>query len=110
MTFKIIDKKEIKIMKVGQYPSVYEMNEEINNKDFLKQLDKTDKEYYKSACALYSYNYCIGAMNYLRRIFENLLTETYKNNEEDLNLKFEEFKKKKTDEKVKILKKYLPKI
>lgn len=103
-----IDKN--KIMKIGQYPSIYDMDENINNKSFLKLLDEDDASYYKKACSLYSFDTCIGAMVYLRRIFEKLLIDSFNMNKENISINEEEFKKKRVEEKVKILKKYLPDI
>ena len=96
--------------KIGQYPSIYDLNEEINNKTFLKQLDKEYKNYYKTACSLFSFNTCIGALTYLRRIFEKLLLDTYGENKESLDITLEDFKKLRMEDKVKSLKKHLPSI
>lgn len=96
------------IMKIGQNPSIYDMDESINNKSFLKLLDDEDKKYYKTACSLYSFDTCIGAIIYLRRIFEKLLIDTFKDNKEKINISKGEFYNKRVDEKVKVLKAYLP--
>jgi hypothetical protein len=98
------------IMKIGQNPSIYDMNENINNKSFLKLLDDEYERYYKTACSLYSFNSCIGAMVYLRRIFEKLLIDTFKVNQEKITIDESEFNHKRVDEKVEILKLYLPKV
>lgn len=107
MTFKTMDNT---VIKVGQYPSIYDMNENINNKKFLKQLDNEYEDYYKKACSLYSFDSCIGALTYLRRIFEKLLLETFRENETKIDIEFEIFKKERMEEKIKILRKYLPDI
>lgn len=96
------------IMKVGQFPSIYDLNENINDKDFIKILGDEYSDYYKKACSLYSFNTNIGAMVYLRRIYEKLLLDTFINNESDLGITIDEFKMKKIDEKTKFLKDYLP--
>ena len=101
---------ETTIMKVGQVPSIYDMDENINNKVFLKMLGDEYEGYYKSACSLYSFNTCIGALIYLRRIFEKLLIDTFNENISNLKITWEEFKGKKMEEKVKCLKQYLPNI
>lgn len=98
------------IMKVGQFPSIYDMNEEINNKKFLKVLGDEYCNYYKNACSLYSYNTCIGAMVYLRRIFEKVILETFENHEKELDITLLEYKKLRMDEKLEKIKKYLPNI
>ena len=40
--FKVIDKETI--MKIGQYPSIYDLNEKINNKEFIKSIYKRCKK------------------------------------------------------------------
>ena len=106
--FKVIDKETI--MKVGQYPSIYDLNEKINNKEFIKTLGKEYSEYYKKACSLYSFDTYIGALIYLRRIYEKLLLDTFNDNKDNLDITIDEFKIKRMDEKIQFLKKYLPSI
>lgn len=98
------------IMKVGQFPSIYDLNENINNKAFTKLLGEEYSEYYKKACSLYSFDTHIGALVYLRRIYEKLLIETFNENKGELDITVNEFKLKRIDEKIKYLKKYLPDI
>lgn len=102
--FRIIDNDTVE--KIGQFPSIYDVNENINNKYFLDLLDKEYRSYYTKACSLYSFNSCIGAMTYLRRIFEKLLLDTFLKNYDAKDLG--EFKKKRMEDKVKDLKDYLP--
>lgn len=106
--FKIID--ENTIMKVGQSPSIYDMNEEINNKSFLKELEEEYASYYKTACSLNSFNSSIGAMTYLRRIFEKLLSDCFEQNQTELEIIEDEFMKLRMDDKLNKLKKFLPQI
>lgn len=106
--FKIID--ENTIMKIGQSPSIYEMNKEINDKDFLRELEDEYSDYYRKACSLNSFDSNIGAMTYLRRIFEKLLIECFNENKNDLKISFENFKKLRMDEKVRELKSFLPEL
>ena len=106
--FKKID--DSTIMKVGQYPSIYDLNEEINNRTFLKMLDEEYEGYYKNACSLYSFNTCIGAIIYLRRIFEKILLDTYNENKESIDLSLEDFKKLRMENKLKKLSNHLPSI
>lgn len=98
------------VMKVGQYPSIYDLNEEINNKKFLKLLGDEYQKYYTKACSLFSFDSCIGAMTYLRRIFEKILKDTYEENKDNIDVDFQEFKQLHMDEKVKELRDYLPDI
>lgn len=106
--FEIIN--ENTIMKIGQSPSIYEMNKEINDKAFLKELDDEYSDYYRKACSLNSFDSNIGAMIYLRRIFEKLLLECFNENNNDLNISFEDFKKLRMDEKIVKLKSFLPEL
>lgn len=106
--FKIID--ENTIMKVGQSPSIYDMNEEINNKSFLKELEEEYASYYKTACSLNSFNSNIGAMTYLRRIFEKLLLDCFEQNQAEFEITKDDFIKLRMDEKLNKLKKFLPQI
>lgn len=98
------------IMKIGQIPSIYDLNENINNKKFLNALEKEYSDYYKKACSLYSFSTYIGALIYLRRIFEKLLIDVFNDNEDKLEMSFDEFKKERMEDKIKILKPYLPSI
>jgi len=98
------------IMKVGQYPSIYELNEEINNRSFIKMLGDEYAGYYKNACSLYSFNTCIGAIIYLRRIFEKILFDTYSEHQKKLDISLDDFKKLRMEEKLKTIQNYLPDI
>ena len=108
VVFKIIDDNTI--MKIGQSPSIYDMNEEINNKSFLKELGEEYVSYYRKACSLNSFNSNIGAMTYLRRIFEKVLLDCFIDNKLDIDMEKEEFVKLKMDEKLAKLKNFLPSI
>lgn len=110
INFIVVDDKHV--MKIGQYPSIYDLNEEINNRKFLKLLGKEYEEYYKSACSLYSFNTCIGAMVYLRRIFEKILIDTFDEHNREISISLEEFKSSKIrmEAKIRILKDFLPDI
>nr|MBP3259212.1 hypothetical protein [Bacilli bacterium] len=106
--FKVIDNENI--MKVGQYPSIYDLNEKINNKEFIKTLGKEYADYYKKACALYNFDTYIGGLAYLRRIYEKLLLDTFNDNKNSFDITVDQFKKMRMDEKIPFLKKYLPNI
>ena len=106
--FKIID--ENTVMKVGQFPSIYDMNEKINNKAFLKELGDEYTLYYKTACSLNSFHSNIGAMTYLRRIFEKLLLDCFEQNKSKLHVTKEDFMKLRMEDKLNELRNFLPKI
>jgi hypothetical protein len=94
------------VEKIGQYPSIYEMNEQISNKSFLNKFGQEYRDYYIKACSLNSFNSNIGAMTYLRRIFEKLLIDTF--NEYHEKKGFEAFTRKRMEDKVIYLKANLP--
>ncbi|MBO4245568.1 MAG: hypothetical protein J5892_02360 [Bacilli bacterium] len=104
--FKVLSND--RILKIGQYPSIYDLNEEINNKPFIKELGNEYAGYYKKACSLYSFNTCIGALIYLRRIFEKLLIDCFNDNKDNLDFSEDEFLHYRIEDRVKKLKKYLP--
>lgn len=106
VNFRKIDNQTIE--KIGQYPSIYDMNENINNKPFLQLLNKEYAGYYKSANSLYSFNSCIGALTYLRRIFEKILIDAFNENTEQIAISFDEFTRKRMEEKIKVLEPHLP--
>lgn len=108
IVFRIISEDSLE--KVGQFPSIYDLNEKINNKQFLKLFDKEYKDYYKTACSLYSFNSCIGALTYLRRIFEKLLLDTFNDNKEYLDVSLSDFNKLRMEEKITKIKPMLPQI
>lgn len=105
---RVIDEKNIE--KIGQYPSIYDFDQGINDKKFLDQLDEEYRDYYKAACSLYSFDKCIGAVTYLRRIFEKLLIDTFNENKDVLKIDIEEFNKLRMKDKIDKLKEYLPPI
>lgn len=106
VNFIVVDDNHV--MKVGQFPSIYDLNEEINNKKFLKLLGDEYRKYYTKACSLFSFDSCIGAMTYLRRIFEKILKDTYEENKDNIDVDFQEFKQLRMDEKIEKLRAYLP--
>jgi len=87
------------LMKVGQYPSVADIH--IGQiKQYDKLLPKEKLKEFTRAIGLAANGVGIGSFVYLRRIFEYLINETY-NNEVD-------FQKTRMDEKINLLKDYLP--
>ncbi len=96
-----------KIMKIGQYPSVYDL--ESNQ---LKKYKGSLKNYYEElskAIKLNSSGIGIGSYVYLRRIFERLVFETFQAN---INLfggiSHNDFMNKDMKERIKMLKDFLP--
>lgn len=94
------------LQKIGQFPSMIDFNR--------YKLDKYRKflqdDYYTElnrAIGLFSHEVGIGSFVYLRRIFERLIQEAYLEAEKT-GWSDEEFSKRRMDEKIKVLKDFLP--
>lgn len=102
--------KEIKLMKIGQYPPATEFL--VRDLEGLeKNLDKFSiKSDYRNALRNSANGDHIGAFVYLRRIIERYIQKKYETNMKNIKEKKEDFLKKKTVDKISILKEYVPKI
>lgn len=97
------------MMKIAQYPALCEVSREE-----LKKFQKNkliDKEYFKEiqkaeVCA--GDGYFVAAFTYMRRVFENLIKNIFNDNQQNISVPYEEYMKKRTDEKIKLIKDYLP--
>ena len=102
------DETKKRIIKIGQYPSLYDIS-----KDELKQYQKSSlisdddmKQLYKAyTCA--SESYFVAAYTYMRRVFENLLSAAFNDNKGEIGLTEEKFRKMRSNEKLEKLKDYL---
>lgn len=96
------------IIKVGQYPSLYDLS-----RDELKEFQKSNLisdddigQLYKAyTCA--SESYFVAAYTYMRRVFENLLIDVFKDNVAKIGLSEVDFNKLRSNEKLEKLKEYL---
>lgn len=88
--------------KIGQYPSLADL--QLHDIKKYRKILKDDYREFSKAIGLFANNIGIGSFVYLRRIFENLIYETYKESE----LEIEKFESLRMNEKVKVLKNYLP--
>lgn len=87
-------KKDNEVIKLAQYPSLYDVS-----RDELKQYKKNDlideesfNQIYKAdICA--SSGYFVAAYAYMRRVYETLMVSVFKQNESDMDISEEEFKK-----------------
>ena len=95
-------------MKIGQYPSLADMQFAEIGKKYDKVLPAEDLKNLKKAIGLASHGAGAGSFVYIRRIFENLIFETYQNNKEGLNLLDADFKTKKMLDKIEAIKDFLP--
>lgn len=92
--------------KIGQYPSIAS----IENNLILKYKKILNRDYieFSKAIGLYSHGIGVGSFVYLRRIFENLIFETFSLNKTKVKIDEDNFNKLRMDEKIDSLKDYLP--
>lgn len=96
------------IMKIGQNPSLADIQySEIGNK-YDKYLSQTDLHDFKKAIGLASHGVGAGSYVYLRRIFENLIKEVFEEHKEELGLDDSQFNALRMEDKVNTLKEHLP--
>jgi hypothetical protein len=107
-TFSIFYDAERKyLIKIGQYPSIADFHiYEIKQYDKLLSNDVL-KEFTK-AIGLAANGVGIGSFVYLRRIFENLILESFEEARQEKKVEEEAFNKSRMDEKIELLKDYLP--
>ena len=109
-TFNIKDKV---LQKIGQFPSIADSMEaelKVYKKELEKDLGKEKAHELSKAVGLFSHGVGIGSFVYLRRIFEAFI---YQAKDEALakgDIDEEEFKKSRMDEKIELLKEYLPEV
>jgi len=96
------------LMKVGQFPSVADLEFEKLQKKYEKVLDKKYLKEFKRAVGLSAHGIGVGSFVYLRRIFENLIFQTFESNKEKIEIEGKEFKTKRMEDKIDILKSFLP--
>lgn len=97
-----------KVVKLGQYPSMADIQFTEIGKKYDKFLSREDLREFKKAIGLAANGVGIGSFVYLRRIFENLIWETFEKNKKDLGISKEVFQKKTMGEKVQMLQTKLP--
>lgn len=97
-----------RLIKIGQYPSLMDINRnEINKYKKLKLIDEEYVDELKKAEVCASESYYVAAFLYMRRVFENLVSNIFKQNQEDIKISNEDFNKKHLSEKIELLKPYL---
>lgn len=96
------------VVKLGQFPSLVDIQFAEIGKKYDKYLSKEALKEFKRAIGLVTHGVGVGSFVYLRRIFENLIYETFDRNDKEIGITKEEFSKKRMEDKVDILKKYLP--
>lgn len=96
------------IKKIGQDPSIADLQYAKIGKKYDKVLPGQDLHDLKKAIGLMAHGAGAGSLVYLRRIFENIIWDTFEKQKNELKISDEEFKAKKIDIKVDLLKDYLP--
>ena len=97
-----------KLIKIGQYPSLIDVSRnEINKYKKIKLIDEDYFEELKKAEVCACESYYVASFLYLRRVFENLITNIYEDNKEEIEAEREIFSNKTLEDKLKILKPFL---
>lgn len=99
--------KEKKIFKIGQFPSQADFSLP-DIKKYRKVLKKEDYEEFHRGVGLVTHGVGIGAVVYLRRIFEKLITDAHSKAASDENWNQEAYEKSRISEKIELLKHQLP--
>lgn len=96
-------------MKIGQLPSLASIQFAAIGKKYDKLLSREDVKEFKRAIGLAANGVGVGSFVYLRRIFEKLIINTYTEHQtEIIQLSRTEFLTKRMEEKIEVLKIYLP--
>ena len=96
------------IEKVGQDPSIADTQFSQLQVKYDKVLEDKYLKEFKRAVGLASHGVGVGSFVYLRRIFENLIIQTFNDNQGNIEVENGAFQKLRMEEKVDVLKAYLP--
>jgi len=97
------------VMKVGQFPSIADIQFSDLERKYKNVLAKQYLSEFKKAIVSASHGYGVAAFVYLRRIFENLIFEAFKTNVVNfVDITEDDFINKRMEEKIDILKMCLP--
>lgn len=107
--FETLDYTKTIFQKIGQHPSFADLND-YKTKKFNKVLNNEKFHELNKGIGLASHGVGIGSFVYFRRIFEDLVFETYENHRETIGEEFNEdkFKRLKMNDKIEMLKPFLP--
>lgn len=94
------------IEKIGQFPSIASL--ELHTIEKYRKILKNDYRDFSRAIGLYSHGIGAGSFVYLRRIFENLINECRLKAQKDSSFNDTDFQGSKMDQKILMLKSYLP--
>lgn len=96
------------VEKIGQDPSLADLQFSHLQRKYQNVLDKKYLKEFKRAIGLASHGVGVGSFVYLRRIFEKLIFQTFKDNQKNISEDIGEFKTKRMEEKIDILQSFLP--
>jgi hypothetical protein len=99
--------KDRKLMKIGQFPSVADFHL-YEVKQYKKLLSNEKLREFTRAIGLAANGVGIGSFVYLRRIFEHLIQEAYKQAVSDKSITESDFQTSRMDQKIDLLDTYLP--
>ena len=95
------------MIKIGQYPSVADLSFP-NLKKYSKDIDKESMKELKRAIGLHAQGIGVGSYVYLRRIFERIVEKAKQQAEADQKIDLSEYNKMRVQERISLLKDYLP--
>lgn len=104
----LVRRQNFEIMKVGQYPTLADLQEN-EIKKYRQVLGNKRYSEFNRAIGLSAHGVGIGAFVYLRRIFESLIEEAHLEAMKGTSWNEEAFTQCRMDEKIEILKEHLPK-
>lgn len=96
------------VEKVGQDPSMADLQFSHLQRKYENVLDDKYLKEFKRAIGLASHGVGVGSFVYLRRIFEKLIIQTYKENQEQITEDIGAFKAKRMEDKIDVLQSFLP--
>lgn len=96
------------IVKVGQWPSLADIQSAEIDKKYNKQLKRPELKDFKRAIGLAAHGVGVGSFVYLRRVFEKLIIGTYLQYKDEQKIDEAEFAAKRMADKIDILRGYLP--
>lgn len=96
------------VVKLGQKPSLADIEFLELNKKYDKVLDKNNLKLFKKAIGLFAHGAGAGSFVYLRKIFEGLIQECFGSSKGNLSVNDSKFKGMSVSDKIDLLKDYLP--
>ncbi|MCC6290849.1 hypothetical protein IT398_02190 [Candidatus Nomurabacteria bacterium] len=107
LRFFVYRSKEL-VIKLGQFPSLADIQFAEIGKKYDSVLPKEDLKNLKKAIGLVAHGAGAGSFVYLRRIFENLILATFKQNMAAVGVSEADFKTNRMEDKVEALRTFLP--